>query len=80
MTFEKILRDLKNKSYSPLYFLTGDEPYYIDKITEYITDNILSDSEKTFNQVILYGKDTEIPEIINAAKRFPMMSKYQVVV
>jgi DNA polymerase-3 subunit delta len=80
MTFEKILRDLKNKNYSPLYFLTGDEPYYIDKIADYITDNVLSDSEKTFNQVILYGKDTEIPEIINAAKRFPMMSKYQVVV
>jgi DNA polymerase-3 subunit delta len=80
MTFEKILRDLKNKNYSPVYFLTGDEPYYIDQITNYITDNILSDSEKTFNQVILYGKDTEIPDIINAAKRFPMMSKYQVVV
>jgi DNA polymerase-3 subunit delta len=80
MTFEKILRDLKNKNYSPVYFLTGDEPYYIDQITNYITDNILSDSEKTFNQVILYGKDTDIPEIINSAKRFPMMSKYQVVV
>ena len=80
MTFEQIITDLKNKSYNPVYFLTGDEPYYIDKITEYITDNILSDPEKTFNQVILYGKDTEVTEIINSAKRFPMMSKYQVVV
>lgn len=80
MTFEKILADLKNKKYSPVYFLTGDEPYYIDEITNFITDNILTDSEKTFNQVILYGKDTEIPDIINTAKRFPMMSEYQVIV
>ena len=80
MTFEKILADLKNKKYCPVYLLTGDEPYYIDEITNYITDNILTDSEKTFNQVILYGKDTEIPDIINTAKRFPMMSEYQVIV
>jgi DNA polymerase-3 subunit delta len=80
MTFEKILEDLKNKRYSPVYFLTGDEPYYIDKITEYIADNILSESEKTFNQVILYGKDTKVADIINSAKRFPMMSEYQVVI
>jgi DNA polymerase-3 subunit delta len=80
MTFEKILEDLKNKRYSPVYFLTGDEPYYIDKITDYIADNILSESEKTFNQVILYGKDTEVADIINSAKRFPMMSEYQVVI
>ncbi len=80
MTFEKILGDIKNKIYSPVYFLAGDEPYYIDKITDYITANVLSDQEKAFNQVIFYGKDTAVHDIINTAKRFPMMSEYQVVV
>ena len=80
MTFEQILTDLKNKKYKPIYFLMGDEPYFIDEITSFITDNILTDSEKAFNQIIFYGKDTEIADIINTAKRFPMMSEHQVVV
>jgi DNA polymerase-3 subunit delta len=80
MTFRQVLTDLKNKKYKPVYFLMGDEPYYIDEITSYITDNVLTEAEKTFNQAIFYGKDTTIADIINAAKRFPMMSEYQVVV
>lgn len=80
MTSEQILKDLKNKIYKPVYFLTGDEPYYIDKITDYISQHVLTDEEKTFNQEILYGKDTDIPSIINSARRFPMISGNQVVI
>ena len=80
MNFEQILSDLKNKIYKPIYFLSGDEPYFIDLITKYIHDNILTDAEKSFNQTILYGKDTEAHTVINTAKRFPMMANYQVVI
>jgi len=80
MTFEQIISDLKNKIYKPIYFLMGDEPYYIDVITTFITQNVLSESEKTLNQIILYGKDVTIPSIIDTAKRFPMMANHQVVI
>jgi DNA polymerase-3 subunit delta len=80
MEFEQVLTDLKNKKYKPIYFLTGDEPYFIDEITNYITENVLPESERSFNQTIFYGKDTAVADIINTAKRFPMMSEYQVVV
>jgi DNA polymerase III subunit delta len=78
--FEEILTELKNKIYHPVYFLMGEETYYIDLITDYITKHLLNESEKTFNQLILYGKDTDIATVINSAKRFPMMANYQVVV
>ncbi len=80
MTVEQILTGLKNKDYKPIYFLSGDEPYYIDLITKYIMDNVLSEAEKSFNQTVLYGKDNEIAAVINAAKRYPMMSSHQVVI
>ena len=80
MEYNAILRDLKNKTYKPIYFLMGEEPYYIDLITDYIASNVLNESEKTFNQIVLYGKDTTVPDIINTARRFPMMSSYQVVI
>jgi DNA polymerase-3 subunit delta len=80
MSFEQIISDLKNKIYKPIYFLSGDEPYFIDLITKYIHDNVLTDAEKSFNQTVLYGKDTEIYTVINTAKRFPMMANHQVVI
>lgn len=80
MDFNKILSDLKNKQYNPVYLLEGEEPYFIDRISDYITKNVLTEAEKGFNQTILYGKDTDIDTIISAARRFPMMSTYQVVV
>ncbi|MFC2081175.1 DNA polymerase III subunit delta [Bacteroidota bacterium] len=80
MTYEEILKDLKNKKYSPIYFLMGEEPYFIDLLTDFIAKNVLTEEEKTFNQIILYGKDTDIPGIINTARRFPMMSDHQVVI
>jgi len=80
MTFEEIIGNLKKKIYHPIYFLMGDETYFIDKISDYISDNVLTDAEKGFNQTILYGKDTEAHNIIANARRFPMMSNYQVIV
>ncbi len=76
----QILTDLKRKIFKPVYFLSGEEPYYIDLISDYIEKNVLDESESEFNQTILYGKDVDLNTIISAAKRFPMMSEYQVVI
>lgn len=78
--YAEVISDLKKKIYKPVYFLTGDESYYIDKIADYIADFVLEESEKSFNQSILYGKDVDVPAVINAARRFPMMSNYQVII
>ncbi len=80
MTFEEIFRQLNKKSYRPIYFLMGEEPYFIDRITEHIADHVLTEEEKTFNQMILYGGDTDVPTVINTARRFPMMASRQVVI
>lgn len=79
-TFEQIYADLKNRRFAPIYLLMGDESYYIDKITQFIADHVLTDDEKSFNQIILYGKDTDATTVDMAARRFPMMSQYQVVI
>ena len=79
-TYEEIARDLKNRIYKPVYYLMGEESYYIDRISDYIAQTVLTDEEKEFNQTVLYGSDTDVPTIINAAKRYPMMSEYQVVI
>lgn len=78
--FEHILGGLKRKEYQPVYYLMGEEPYYIDLLSDYIEENALDESEKAFNQTILYGKDTTIRDAINAAKRFPMGAPFQVVI
>ncbi|MGG7034507.1 MAG: DNA polymerase III subunit delta [Flavobacterium sp.] len=76
----KIVNDIKNKNIKPIYFLMGEEPYYIDKISEYIEQNVLSEEEKGFNQTVLYGRDVSIEDIISTAKRYPMMAERQVVI
>lgn len=80
ITYEEIARDLKNRIYKPVYYLMGEETYYIDKISEYIAQTVLTDEEKEFNLTVMYGADTEVATIINTAKRYPMMSEYQVVI
>ncbi len=80
MTFDQIMKDLKNKIYKPIYFLMGDEPYYIDEITNYINANVISETERSFNMTLLYGSDTDIYTVDSVARRFPMMSNYQVVI
>ncbi|MCT4623721.1 MAG: DNA polymerase III subunit delta, partial [Schleiferiaceae bacterium] len=80
MTYEAILSELKQKKYRPVYFLAGEEPYYIDKIVDFIEHQILDESEKGFNQSVLYGKETDMQTVISEAKRYPMMAPYQVVI
>jgi DNA polymerase-3 subunit delta len=80
VTYEEIISDLKNRIFKPVYFLAGEEPYYIDLITEYIQEKILPESDKAFNQIIMYGDDTNIASIIDIARRFPMMSSHQVLI
>ena len=80
ITCDDILRELKAGQYRPIYYLMGEEPYYIDLISDYITDNVLNETEKEFNLTVVYGADVDVAAIINAAKRYPMMSEHQVVV
>jgi DNA polymerase-3 subunit delta len=80
MTAVDIIKDLKARKFKPVYLLHGEEPYYIDQVIDYIEDNVLSDMEKGFNLTVLYGKDTDTATILNAAKRYPMMSEYQVII
>lgn len=77
---DQILSELKIKQYHPVYFLTGDEAYYIDLVSDYIQEHVLDEAEKTFNLTVLYGKETDALTVMNAAKRFPMMSSHQVVI
>lgn len=80
LSWNEIFKDLKNKVYYPVYLLMGEEPFYIDVISRYIEENVLDETEKEFNQTILYGRETDIPTIISTAKRFPMMANHQVVI
>ena len=79
-SYEQILTELRKKVYSPVYFLMGEEPYYIDVLSDFIQNNVLSETEKEFDQTILYGKDVDINIVINAAKRYPMMGTHQVLI
>jgi DNA polymerase III subunit delta len=77
---KKILSDLKAGNYAPVYFLQGEEAFYIDLISDYIETRVLSDAEKGFNQVVVYGKDAAMATILTHARRFPMMAERQVVI
>jgi DNA polymerase-3 subunit delta len=76
----QITKDIKAGNLKPIYFLMGEEPYYIDKLTEFIEQNVLEEHERDFNQSILYGRDVTMEDVIGTAKRFPMMADRQVVV
>lgn len=80
MSYKKIISDLEKKIYHPIYFLFGDEPYYIDLITKYISEHVLDESEKAFNQTVIYGKDITVEDVDNAARRYPMMANHQVLI
>jgi|TARA_B110000967_G_scaffold210078_1_gene270312 DNA polymerase-3 subunit delta len=75
-----IVSDIKKGNIKPIYFLMGDEPYYIDKISDYIEETVLAESEKGFNQQVMYGRDSTIEDIVSAAKRYPMMAERQVLI
>jgi len=76
----KIVNDIKGGNIKPIYFLMGEEPYYIDKLSEYIETNVLTEEEKGFNQTVLYGRDVSIEDVVSTAKRYPMMADRQVVI
>lgn len=80
MKYEEIIRDLKNKVYHPVYVLMGEEAFYIDRITDFMAENILDEAEREFNQTIVYGRDTTVDQVVSLAKRFPMMANHQVVI
>lgn len=77
---KQIVSDIRDGTIRPIYFLMGEEPYFIDKLAEFIGDAILTEEEKGFNQMVLYGKDTALDEILAIAKRYPMMAERQVVI
>ncbi|TRX16197.1 DNA polymerase III subunit delta [Flavobacterium franklandianum] len=76
----KIVNDIKAGNIKPIYFLMGEEAYYIDKLSDYIEDKVLTEDEKGFNQTVLYGRDVTIEDIVSTAKRYPMMAERQVVI
>ena len=81
LTCDDILKELRAKQYRPIYYLMGEEDYYIDLIADYIEENVLTDEEKEFNQTVMYGGDVDnIATVINAAKRYPMMAEHQVII
>ncbi len=80
MTYKEIISELEKKIYHPVYFLCGDEPYYIDLLSQYIEKNVLDVGEREFNQMVFYGRDQNIASVLDAAYRFPMMSSYQVII
>ena len=80
VSFEGIMRDLKAGKFAPVYYLMGDEPYYIDKIADYIAEHALQPEERDFNQTILFGSDVNASQIADLARRYPMMAERQVVI
>ena len=77
---KQLVTEIKNGNIKPIYFLMGEEPYYIDKISDFIETNVLTEEEKGFNQMVLYGRDVTIDDIVGNAKRYPMMAERQVVI
>ena len=79
-TFDTIMGDLKARKFKPIYVLMGEEPYYIDKVSDYLEGNVLRPEERDFNQTVVYGIETNAAQVVDMAKRFPMMAEYQVVI
>lgn len=80
MTFNNLIVELRAGKYKAVYFLMGEEPYYIDVISDYIADHVLNEDEKSFNLQIMYGRDVTMDDVIASARRFPVMSQNQVVI
>ena len=80
VSFDSIMRDLEARKYVPVYYLMGDEAYYIDRIADYIAEHVLRPEERDFNQTVLFGSDVTGAQIADYARRYPMMSEYQVLI
>lgn len=80
MSTEKIIADWKKKAFHPVYWLEGEESYYIDQVVEYAEHSILTEAEASFNLTVFYGKDANWADIINACRRYPMFGERQIVI
>ena len=80
ITFESIMAELREGTYRPVYYLMGDEPYYIDQISDYIAEHALQPEERDFNQTVFFGSDVSASTIADAARRYPMMAERQVII
>jgi len=80
VTYDALMRDLKERKFVPIYYLMGDEAYYIDKVSDYIAEHVLAPEERDFNQTILFGSDVTAAQIADMARRYPMMAERQVVI
>ena len=80
VTYDSIVKEINSRQFVPVYYLMGEEPYYIDRLSDYIAENVLTEEERGFNQMVIYGQDTDIGSIIAAAKRYPMMADHQVII
>lgn len=80
MNYDQILSDIHKKNFAPVYFLTGDEPYFIDMISDTIENEALDEADRAFNQIVLYGRDVDVETIANHARSFPMMGERMVVI
>jgi DNA polymerase-3 subunit delta len=80
LSFDEIKRNVLQKNFAPVYLFQGEEDYFIDQLTDALMENVLTESERDFNQTLLYGSDTDVATIMNAARRFPMMAEKQLVV
>lgn len=80
MEFQTILQNIKKKIIHPIYLLQGEEPYFVDIISDYIEDNLLTEADKGFNQTVFYGKDTAVSTVAESARRYPMMAERQVII
>lgn len=79
-SFDSLMSDLRARKFAPIYLLMGEEPYYIDQIADYIADHVLGETERDFNQTIVFGSDTTAAQVADMARRFPMMAEHQVVI
>ena len=80
ISYESICKEIAERKFSPIYVLMGEEPFFIDQITDLLIENVLAEEERDFNQSVFYGADADAVSVINAARRFPMMSEYQLIV
>lgn len=79
LSYEDVVRDIQKRDFKPIYYLMGEEPYYIDKISDYLLNQVLTEEQRDFNLTVFYGADTSASEVAMAARRYPMLSDYQVV-
>lgn len=80
VTYDSIIKEVNARQFAPIYYLMGEEPYYIDRLSDYIAANVLTEEERGFNQMVIYGQDTDMGSIVAAAKRYPMMAEHQVII